>query len=124
MENPYKALGEMVRVLTPDGEIDLILPNPHFYRRILKALNPDYEAMNSAHNPPSHNQAWDIIELRNLARQHGLKIVSSKPIDWYPDKKRPLKWFLELLLPEIMKRVEVRYILKKSIPNTTQENSK
>lgn len=114
-DNPKKALSEMVRVLAPEGRIIIVVPNLHYWRRLRRSFNPNYATLRNAENPPEHKQGWDLVEMRNLAVQVGLAIVSCSFIDWLPEKKRdPRPLFGRLfvwLLPEFLKRTEIRFVL-------------
>ena len=116
-DSPIKALKEMARVLLPNGRIVIVVPNLHYWRRLRRGLAPRYDDLRTAENPPDHKQGWDLVEMRNLAVQCGLVILSQEFVDWLPDKKRdprPLigKLFVRLL-PPCFKRTEVRFTLLK-----------
>ncbi len=115
--SPIMALAEMVRVLSPNGRIMIVVPNLHYWRRLLRSLKPRYDDLRTAENPPSHYQGWDLVEMRNLASQCGLVILRQNFIDWLPDKKRnPRPWWGRLfvwLLPPCFRRTEVRFEMLK-----------
>ena len=118
-DSPIKALSEMTRVLSPDGRIIIVVPNLHFWRRLRRGLRPAYDELRTADNPPDHKQGWDLVEMRNLAVQCGLVILSQEFLDWLPEKKRaprPLigKLFV-WLLPPCFKRTEVRFTMLKEV---------
>jgi predicted SAM-dependent methyltransferase len=114
--SPYTALGEMSRVLQPGGEIQIIVPNVHYWRRIYRSFNPRYTVLQNPVNPPDHKQAWDLIEIRNLAFQFNLYVVKHEFLDWLPEKKHPPRIpfgsFLVKLLPKFMQKTEVRFTLR------------
>lgn len=116
-DNPKKALREMKRVLTPNGRIIIVVPNLHYWRRLLRDLKPRYDDLRTAENPPSHNQGWDIMEMRNLTAQCGLVILSQDFLDWLPERKRASRRLIGKLfvwlLPPCFKRTEVRFELLK-----------
>lgn len=69
--SPYKGLLEMTRV--SKKYIRLLIPNVHYFKRILRALlNPGFKA------PPGtlHLQAWDLLAMKFLVQQvEGLEIL-------------------------------------------------
>lgn len=118
-DSPIVAMREMARVMKPCGRLTLVVPNVYFWRRIWKNWRPRYDVMKAPINPPDHKQAWDVIEMRNLAIQCGLEIISHDYLDWSPDRKRPPGSvpgkFLYLFLPRFMTKTEVRFILVKGV---------
>lgn len=122
-ENPYKALGEMVRVLDKKGSIIIVVPNVHYWRRIWRSYSPRFDVLRKPVNPPDHKQAWDLIEIRNLAIQFNLYLTDIEFLDWLPDKKYPPKIFLGKylvkFLPKFMKKTEVKFTLRKDTSRLT-----
>ena len=117
--NPFKAIGEMKRVLKPTGILKIVVPNVFYWRRIRKAIpvRIAYNHLNESTNIPVHNQAWDLIEMRNLVRQHGLKIINVEYLDWLKDKKIPPSSLLHKIivyffLPRMFKVTEVRFTMR------------
>ena len=116
--SPIRAMREMTRVMKADARLTIVVPNLYFWRRMWKNWKPQYDFMRAPINPPDHKQAWDVIEIRNLAIQCGLNIVSHDYLDWAPGRKRPpgtaLGKLLYLFLPHFMTTTEVRFILLKA----------
>jgi predicted SAM-dependent methyltransferase len=117
-DSPIQALSEMARVMRSDGSMEIIVPNVYFWRRLVKNWRPHYGVMKKAENIPDHKQAWDVIEMRNLARQVGLDVVACEFLDWLPEKTRPpgtlLGKALVGLFPHFMRKTEVRYTLARA----------
>jgi SAM-dependent methyltransferase len=121
--NPYIALSEMARVLAPGGRIIIVVPNVHYWRRLFRSYRADLDVLNGATNPPDHKQAWDLVEMRNLAVQCGLVILGYDFLDWLPEKKRAptLAWkrWIVRRLPHFMRMTEVRFTLMARAPELT-----
>ena len=117
MISPITALKEMTRVLSPNGRLVIVVPNLHFWRRLRRGLWERYDDLRTPSSPPDHKQGWDLIEMRNLAVQCGLVILSQEFIDWLPERKRAprplLGKFFVWLLPPCFKRTEVRFVMLK-----------
>ena len=115
-ESPRRALSGMARVLAPGGRIIVVVPNVHYWRRLYRSYRADLDVLNGVTNPPDHKQAWDLVEMRNLAVQCGLVITSYDFLDWLPEKKRApiLAWkrWIVRRLPHFMRMTEVRFILR------------
>lgn len=120
LHNPHKALSEMVRVLKDNGEIWIIVPNVYHWRRIYRNYKCRLDLINKSdpNKLPDHNQAWDLVEIRNLMRQFGLVAKSVKYLDWIsefvPNKSLKHK-IINRLLPEMFMRTEVEYVLCKEM---------
>lgn len=114
-ESPIVAMRNMARVMKPQGRLIIVVPNLYFWRRIWKNWKPNYDAMRAPTSHPSHNQAWDVIEIRNLTIQCGLTIISHDYLDWAPGRKRSpgtvLGKLLYRCLPHFMTTTEVRFTL-------------
>lgn len=122
-ECPYRAVLEMRRVLNPDGEIEILVPNPFHWRKIAYTLwktrqldKIDYQA-----NMPNHKQAWDFIEMRNLCSHTGLRIVKVEYLTWMPEWYIPPKNLLEKIVerafPSLFNKADIKYTLKKRSEN-------
>ena len=73
VRSPVKVLLEMRRTTT--GSMILVVPNVINLKRILRTLrNPLYEIPSGT----LHLQGWDSKEIRHLASQSGLRVLSIK----------------------------------------------
>lgn len=119
-DSPVMALREMARVLKPDGFIEIVVPNLHYWRRVFRNGRPKYDELRNSRNPPSHKSGWDLVEMRNLAVQCGLIITRHYFLDWLPERKRdPRPWWAKMLinfLPDYLRMTEVRFILMRGGP--------
>ena len=120
LHSPYKALCEMIRVLQDDGKIMIVIPNLYHWRRIYKNYKCRIDLINKSdpNKLPTHNQAWDLIAIRNLVRRLGLVLFSVSYVDWIEEfvpnktfKHKIMNW----ILPSLFTKTEVRYILCKEM---------
>lgn len=121
VDNPIGALRHMVRVLTAQGLLELVVPNVYYWRRIYRNWRQRLELLNQSdpEKLPDHKQAWDIIELNNLIKQIGLEFVSVEYLDWQPEWRRKtgsiFGLLLDAILPPMFNRIEAKFTLKKVI---------
>jgi len=122
LDSPVKALSHMARVVKDDGEVEIVAPNVFHWRRILRNLRPNIDKWNLDAELPSHKQAWDLVEMRNLATQVGLIIVERHYLDHIPGKlpaKRLYEKLIEFFAPDMLKKTEVVFRLKRRYPHGT-----
>jgi len=123
VDTPIQVLREATRVLKPDGTLEIIVPNVHYWRRIYRNYKCRLDILNKADPAklPDHKQAWDLIELNNFTKQvPGLIIEKVDYLDWQPEWKRQtgalIGPLLDHFLPPIFTHIEVRYLLRKESP--------
>jgi ubiquinone/menaquinone biosynthesis C-methylase UbiE len=113
LASPIKALNEMNRVLKPDGEIELSVPNLHYWRRIFNSLFRCKRVLKMNYEG-DHKQGWDVIVFRSLCQQIGLEIVEAKPINWYPKIKNRMPWLDIFFKPiEMLYHTHIMYRFRK-----------
>jgi len=112
LESPIVALREFKRVLKPDGEIVMTIPNIWEWRRIFSLLRHGIGLLHEVEYPDDHKQSWDLYELESLAIQVGLTISSAQWIDWYPRKEHKLDPLLRRLLPSALFGKHLKVVMK------------
>jgi predicted SAM-dependent methyltransferase len=120
LESPIKALMEIRRVIKPDSEIEITVPNVWYWRLLLRAwLGQHFKRYRGLPHEPEtdHKQMWDIYTFEVLADQVGLKIDSIDWLDWYEfrGQKRNFAFLenLRLLMPKHLRHTHVLFRLSK-----------
>ncbi len=72
VENPTRCLKEARRVLEAKGELVVATPHPYLLRKILRMLI----RFSLSDTNPHHIAIWTPIEMQNLMRKSGLRLIS------------------------------------------------
>jgi predicted SAM-dependent methyltransferase len=120
LQSPFTALQEMCRVLKPDGEIEISVPNVWHWRLLLRGwLGQHFKRYRglAKESESGHKQMWDIYTFEELCNQVGLTVQSLEFLDWYDNReRRKLSLFeplIKLVLPKHVKYTHVIFRLKK-----------